>query len=94
MPNDAHLQLSVLAELEWEPSITAAHIGVAANGGIRNCRGRKNSTDRKGAFVARPAGCWRDGVGRARRHRCGKSSCSYLSDHVLERVTIIIQEKI
>ena len=33
MSQDTHLQLSVLAELEWEPSITAAHIGVAANAG-------------------------------------------------------------
>ncbi len=31
MSNDTDLQLSVFAELEWESSITAAHIGVAAN---------------------------------------------------------------
>jgi len=34
MPNDSHLQQAVLAELNWEPGVTAAHIGVAANDGI------------------------------------------------------------
>ena len=34
MSQDTHLQLSVLAELEWEPSVVAAHIGVAANAGV------------------------------------------------------------
>jgi len=28
MSKDTHLQLSVLAELEWEPRVTAAHIAV------------------------------------------------------------------
>jgi hypothetical protein len=30
MSNDSHLQQTILAELSWEPSITAAHIGVTA----------------------------------------------------------------
>jgi osmotically-inducible protein OsmY len=34
MINDAALQQAVLAELGWEPSVIAAHIGVAANAGV------------------------------------------------------------
>jgi osmotically-inducible protein OsmY len=34
MSHDSQLQLAVLAELSWEPSVTAGHIGVTANAGI------------------------------------------------------------
>jgi len=34
MSNDSQLQQAVLAELKWEPSVTAAHIGVSANAGV------------------------------------------------------------
>lgn len=34
MSNDTMLQQAVLAELSWEPSITAGHIGVTANNGV------------------------------------------------------------
>lgn len=34
MSNDRKLQEAVLAELSWEPSITAAHIGVTAHDGV------------------------------------------------------------
>jgi osmotically-inducible protein OsmY len=34
MSNDSQLQQAVLAELKWEPSITAAHIGVTAKAGV------------------------------------------------------------
>lgn len=34
MYEDSELQQAVLAELKWEPSVTAAHIGVAANAGV------------------------------------------------------------
>ncbi len=34
MSNDRQLQEAVLAELTWEPSITAAHIGVTADDGV------------------------------------------------------------
>ena len=34
MSQDRQLQEAVLAELAWEPSITAAHIGVAADHGV------------------------------------------------------------
>lgn len=34
MSNDNQLQHDVLAELKWEPSVTAAHIGVAAKDGV------------------------------------------------------------
>ncbi len=34
MSNDSDLQKSVLAELTWEPSVTAAHIGVTAKNGV------------------------------------------------------------
>jgi osmotically-inducible protein OsmY len=52
MSQDTHLQLSVLAELEWEPSITAAHIGVAANGGIVTLTGQVESYAQKHAAEA------------------------------------------
>jgi osmotically-inducible protein OsmY len=34
MSNDNQLQQDVLAELKWEPSVTAAHIGVTAKNGV------------------------------------------------------------
>ncbi|PAY21372.1 hypothetical protein CKO51_01985 [Rhodopirellula sp. SM50] len=34
MKTDAHLQRDVLDELEWEPSVDAAQIGVTAKGGV------------------------------------------------------------
>ena len=34
MPHDAALKDLVLAELSWEPSVTAAHIGVTARDGV------------------------------------------------------------
>lgn len=34
MFNDNQLQQDVLAELKWEPSVTAAHIGVTAKNGV------------------------------------------------------------
>jgi osmotically-inducible protein OsmY len=49
MSQDTHLQLSVLAELEWEPSITAAHIGVAANAGVITLTGQVESYAQKHA---------------------------------------------
>ena len=34
MSQDSLLQLAVLAELGWDPSVTASHIGVTANAGV------------------------------------------------------------
>jgi hypothetical protein len=34
MTMDETLQADVLAELGWEPSVTAAHIGVTAKAGL------------------------------------------------------------
>ena len=34
MSHDSKLQQAVLAELEWEPSVNPAHIGVTANAGV------------------------------------------------------------
>lgn len=34
MSSDSDLQRAVMAELTWEPSVTSAHIGVTANGGV------------------------------------------------------------
>ena len=34
MSHDSELQQAVLSELGWEPSVTAAHIGVAASAGV------------------------------------------------------------
>jgi hypothetical protein len=39
MRSDSDLQRDVLAELEWEPSVTAAHIGVTAKDGVVTLRG-------------------------------------------------------
>jgi osmotically-inducible protein OsmY len=47
MSQDTRLQLSVLAELEWEPSITAAHIGVTANAGVIALTGHVESYAQK-----------------------------------------------
>jgi osmotically-inducible protein OsmY len=39
MVEDKQLQADILAELAWEPSLNAAHIGVAAHGGIATLSG-------------------------------------------------------
>lgn len=49
MSDDRNLQLAVLAELDWEPSITAAHIGVAANAGVITLTGQVESYSQKHA---------------------------------------------
>jgi osmotically-inducible protein OsmY len=43
MSLDHQLQEAVLAELAWEPSITAAHIGVSANHGVVTLTGHVNT---------------------------------------------------
>jgi len=43
MSQDDKLQEAVLAELKWEPSITAAHIGVTANAGVITLTGHVDS---------------------------------------------------
>ena len=52
MSDDRNLQLAVLAELDWEPSITAAHIGVAANAGVISLTGQVESYLQKYAAEA------------------------------------------
>ena len=49
MSHDSELQQAVLAELKWEPSIVAAHIGVAANAGVVTLTGHVNSYTQKHA---------------------------------------------
>ena len=49
MSHDDQLQKAVLAELSWEPSITAAHIGVAADNGTVTLTGHVNSYGQKHA---------------------------------------------
>ena len=49
MSYDDQLQKAVLAELRWEPSITAAHIGVAADNGTVTLTGHVNSYGQKHA---------------------------------------------
>jgi osmotically-inducible protein OsmY len=39
MSQDSRLQDAILAELKWEPSIIAGHIGVTANGGVATLTG-------------------------------------------------------
>lgn len=52
MSNDQQIQQDVLAELKWEPSVTAAHIGVAAKNGVVTLSGHvenymtKNAAER------------------------------------------------
>lgn len=49
MSHDDQLQKAVLAELNWEPSITAAHIGVAAENGTVTLTGHVDSYGQKHA---------------------------------------------
>ena len=49
MPDDLTLQAMVMAELEWEPSLDAAHIGVTANQGVVTLNGYVDSYLAKGA---------------------------------------------
>lgn len=39
MSEDSHLQQSIIAELGWDPSVNAAHIGVTANAGVATLTG-------------------------------------------------------
>ncbi len=43
MSHDSKLQQDVLAEFKWEPSVTAAHIGVTANAGVVTLTGHVES---------------------------------------------------
>jgi osmotically-inducible protein OsmY len=52
MSNDNQLQQAVLAELKWEPSVTAAHIGVTANAGVVTLTGHVGSFAEKHAAEA------------------------------------------
>lgn len=49
MSNDSDLQKSVMAELTWEPSVTAAHIGVTAKNGVIALSGHVESYAQKHA---------------------------------------------
>lgn len=49
MSHDTELQKAVLAELNWEPSITAAHIGVTAESGTVTLTGHVESYGQKHA---------------------------------------------
>jgi osmotically-inducible protein OsmY len=52
MSDDRKLQEAVLAELGWEPSVVAAHIGVAANAGVVSLTGHVESFVQKHAAEA------------------------------------------
>jgi osmotically-inducible protein OsmY len=43
MSQDTHLQLAVLAELDWDPSVAAGQIGVTANAGVITLTGQAES---------------------------------------------------
>lgn len=49
MSQDSQLQQSVLAEFNWEPSVTAGHIGVAASAGVITLSGHVDSYVKKHA---------------------------------------------
>jgi osmotically-inducible protein OsmY len=52
MSEDSRLQQSVLAEFDWEPSVTAGHIGVTASGGVVTLTGHVDSYAKKMAAEA------------------------------------------
>jgi osmotically-inducible protein OsmY len=53
MTKDTLLQQSVLAELSWEPSITAGHIGVTADNGVVTLTGHvENYAEKRAAEAA------------------------------------------
>jgi osmotically-inducible protein OsmY len=52
MPNDQQLVQDVMAELDWDPSLTAAHIGVTAEQGIVTLSGHVESFAEKRAAEA------------------------------------------
>lgn len=53
MTRDRDLQNAVLAELSWEPTVTAAHIGITANEGVVSLSGHVSSFgDRHAAEIA------------------------------------------
>lgn len=52
MSQDSQLQQSVLAEINWEPSIKAGHIGVTANAGVVTLSGHVSTYAQKHAADA------------------------------------------
>lgn len=60
MSSDRHLQAAVIADLEWDPRVTAAHIGVTAHDGIVTLSGHVSSGSEKLAaesIAERVRGC-------------------------------------
>ena len=65
MSVDSQLQQAVLTELRWEPSVTAAHIGVMANDGVVTLTGHVETFGEKHAAET---AAWRvKGCGPSRR---------------------------
>jgi osmotically-inducible protein OsmY len=52
MSNDSELKQAVLAELNWEPSVVAAHIGVTSSAGVVTLSGHVNNFAAKWAAEA------------------------------------------
>jgi len=52
MTDDRDLQINVLAELSWEPKVTAAHIGVTARNGVVTLTGHVETYIEKSAAEA------------------------------------------
>jgi osmotically-inducible protein OsmY len=52
MPDDQHLQHAVLAELNWEPGVTAGHVGVTTNDGVATLTGHVETFAEKHAAEA------------------------------------------
>ncbi len=55
MLNDSQVQQAVLDELQWEPAVTAAHIGVAAHNGVVTLTGHVPNYWQKDAAEAAAA---------------------------------------
>lgn len=60
MSHDSKLQQAVLAEFEWEPCVTAAHIGVTAHAGVVTLTGHVGTHAEK--LAAETVACRVEGV--------------------------------
>ena len=65
MKNDKQIQQDVMAELNWEPSVNAAHIGVEVSDGVVTLAGHvSNYAEKLNAERAHPARRRRQGADR------------------------------
>ena len=80
MSKDAQLQQAVRDELAWEPAVTAAHVGVAANSGIVTLTGHVPNFWQKEAAETAAARV------KGRGYR-GSKECSFSSSQAWDPAT-------